>query len=148
MEMKPSFEIREMRPDDYRALVELWELSRLKYHPDGRDSQDRINKELGTPMAVFLVAEGGGRLVGSLLGTTDGRKGWVNRLAVHPKWQRGGVALALLREMERRFDERGILVFCALIQDDNAVSKAFFERAGYEEDPTVVYYSKRKGREV
>jgi ribosomal protein S18 acetylase RimI-like enzyme len=146
--MGPSVRIREMRPNDYQSLVELWGQAGLTYHPDGRDSEDRISKELGTPMALFLVAEADGRLVGSLLGTTDGRKGWVNRLAVHPEWQRKGVALALLEEMERRFDRRGILVLCALIQDDNAPSKAFFEEAGYVVDPTVVYYSKRKGPEV
>jgi ribosomal protein S18 acetylase RimI-like enzyme len=99
-------------------------------------------------MSLFLVAEADGRLVGSLLGTTDGRKGWVNRLAVNPEWQRKGVALALLMEMEKRFDQRGILVLCALIQGDNSSSIAFFRKAGYEEDPTVVYYSKRKGREA
>jgi ribosomal protein S18 acetylase RimI-like enzyme len=146
--MGPSFEIREMRPDDYQGLVELWGQARLKYHPSGRDSKERITKELESPMALFLVAEAEGRLVGSLLGTTDGRKGWINRLAVHPDWRRRGLAFALLREMERRFDQRGILVFCALIQDDNSSSSIFFRAAGYEEDPTVVYYSKRKGREV
>ncbi|MDD1746434.1 MAG: GNAT family N-acetyltransferase [Methanomassiliicoccales archaeon] len=146
--MALSFEIREMRPDDYRGLVELWEQAMLTYHPEGRDSKERITKELGTPMALFLVAEANGRLIGSLLGTTDGRKGWINRLAVHPEWQRKGVALALLKEMEKRFDQRGVLVLCALIHDDNPSSRAFFTNAGYEEDPTVVYYSKRKGHKV
>jgi N-acetylglutamate synthase len=146
--MGPSFEIREMRPDDYSNLVGLWEQAKLTHHPEGRDSKERITKELRTPMALFLVAEADGRLVGSLLGTTDGRKGWINRLAVHPEWRRRGVALALLKEMERRFDQRGVLVLCALIQDDNSSSRAFFTNAGYEEDTTVVYYSKRKGHEV
>ena len=140
--------IREMRPEDYGAVVELWTLSGLPHHPRGRDSSERILRELGTPMALFLVAETDGRLVGSLLGTTDGRKGWINRLAVLPEWQRKGVALALLKEMERRFDRRGILVFCALIQGDNKNSTFFFKKAGYEADPSVIYYSKRKGRDV
>jgi N-acetylglutamate synthase len=146
--MRPSFEIRDMRPDDYNGLVGLWEQAGLTYHPEGRDSKERITQELRTPMALFLVAEADGRLVGSLLGTTDGRKGWINRLAVHPEWQRRGVALALLKEMERSFDQRGVLVLCALIHNDNSSSRAFFTNAGYEEDPTVVYYSKRKGHEV
>lgn len=137
-----------MRAGDYDQLIGLWEGAGLKHHPQGRDSRDRILEELGTPMAIFLVAEADGGIVGSLLGTTDGRKGWMNRLAVRPDWQRRGVALALLKEMERRFDERGILVVCALIQGDNTPSRTFFIKAGYEEDLSVVYYSKRKGREV
>jgi len=148
MRGKPAFIVRPMRPEDYPALVRLWKDAGLTYHPKGRDSKARVIKELGTPMALFLVAESEGRLIGSLLGTTDGRKGWINRLAVHPEHQRKGVAMALLKEMERRFDERGILVLCALIQGDNASSQTFFARAGYAEDPTVVYYTKRKGRHV
>ncbi|MDD1748175.1 MAG: GNAT family N-acetyltransferase [Methanomassiliicoccales archaeon] len=148
MRGKPAFNVRSMTPEDYPALVRLWEDAGLTYHPKGRDSKARVIKELGTPMALFLVAESEGRLIGSLLGTTDGRKGWINRLAVHPEHQRKGVAMALLKEMERRFDERGILVLCALIQGDNASSQTFFAKAGYVEDPTVVYYTKRKGRHV
>jgi ribosomal protein S18 acetylase RimI-like enzyme len=148
MRGKPGFEIRDMRPDDYRDLVILWKEAGLTYHPRGRDSKKRIVKELSTPMAMFLVAHADGRIVGSLLGTTDGRKGWINRLAVAPGWQRKGVALALLREIEERFDERGILVYCGLIQGDNDPSIAFFRKAGYEEDPSVIYYSKRKGDTV
>lgn len=148
MRAKPSFEIREMRPDDYRDLVDLWKEAGLTYHPRGRDSKKRITKELGTPMAIFLVAQADGGMVGSLLGTTDGRKGWINRLAVLPGWQRKGVALALLREMEERFEERGILVICALVQGDNDPSIALFRKAGYVEDPSVVYYSKRKGNDA
>ena len=36
------------------------------------------------------VAEAGGELVGVVLGTHDGRKGWINRLAVAPAYQRRG----------------------------------------------------------
>ncbi len=148
MRRHPDFEIRGMRASDYPELVGLWKEAGLKYHPRGRDSKKRILREMEGPMATFLVAEAGCGLVGSLLGTTDGRKGWINRLAVHPEWQRRGLALALLEEMERRFDERGILVFCALIQGDNDPSIALFRSAGYKEDRSVVYYSKRRGRYV
>jgi ribosomal protein S18 acetylase RimI-like enzyme len=72
----------------------------------------------------------------------------MNRLAVHPDWQRKGVASSLLEEMERRFDERGILVVCALVQEANARSRALFTGAGYQEDRGVIYCSKRKRPEV
>jgi ribosomal protein S18 acetylase RimI-like enzyme len=143
-----GFAIRGMREEDYDALVDLWGSAGLPYHPQGRDGRARLTRELGTSMAVFLVAEADGRLIGSLLGTTDGRKGWMNRLAVRPGWRRRGVATALLQEMERIFEERGILVICALIQDDNPISQRLFRKAGYEEDRGVVYFSKRRSRDV
>lgn len=140
--------VRELRIEDYDALIRLWEAAGLRHRPDGRDGRGRIGKELGSPMAVFLVAELEGRLIGSLLGTTDGRKGWINRLAVHPDFQRRGVARALLREAEERFERRGLLVFACLIEGENAASQEFFDRMGYDADRTVVYFSKRKGKAV
>jgi ribosomal protein S18 acetylase RimI-like enzyme len=140
--------IRELRIEDYDALVMLWKELGLPYRPDGRDSRTRIGKEIGSPMAIFLVAEVDGKIIGSLLGTTDGRKGWINRLAVHPDLQRRGVGRALVQEIERRFEDRGLLVFACLIEGGNNDSQIFFDELGYDVDPEVRYYSKRKGKGV
>jgi len=68
--------IREFCIEDYHALMAIWDESRLPYKPQGRDRRDRIEDEIKRPNAIFLVAEADGRLVGSVLATHDGRKGW------------------------------------------------------------------------
>ena len=87
--------IRELCPDDIPAVISLWEAADLPFRPDGRDRAERIVREIAGPSSVFLVAEDDGGLVGVVFGTHDGRKGWINRLAVAPGEQRRGIASAL-----------------------------------------------------
>jgi len=81
----PPFLIRELSIGDYDALVALWDESGLPYKPAGRDARGHIARELEGPSSIFLVAEVDGKLAGAVLGTHDGRKGWINRLSVAPK---------------------------------------------------------------
>jgi ribosomal protein S18 acetylase RimI-like enzyme len=82
--------------------------------------------------------------VGVVLGTHDGRRAWVNRLAVTPAYQRQGVARRLVREVEARADALGIDIVAALIESDNENSLAFFREIEYLHSEEVEYVSKRR----
>ena len=100
-------------------------------------------KQLQHSFSTYLVAEQQGRLVGVVLGTHDGRKGWINHLAVHPDYRRQGLAQRLLAACEQALHAQGIEIIAALVERDNASSAAFFERAGYAADVPIFYYRKR-----
>lgn len=136
--------IRSLRDDDYDQLIALWEAAGLPYRPHGRDDRARIAREMAGDCSVFLVAEEGRELIGCVLGTHDGRKGWINRLAVLPARRRNGVARRLVAEVERRLLDRGIEIMTCLVENWNADSMAFFERIGYVAHPEITYYSKRR----
>ena len=89
------------------------------------------------------MAEFQGDVVGMLFGTTDGRKGWINRLAVRPDLRRKDVAKMMIETMEARFETLGLEVFACLIEDHSDSSKRLFEEIGYKDDPAVHYFSKR-----
>lgn len=131
-------------PEDHAALLDIWREAGLPHDPEGRDSAGDIARQVAGEGAVYLVAEADGGLVGVLLASHDGRKGWLNRAAVRPEWQRRGVISALVGEAERRFQQRGIRVFACLVEDGNEASKAGCRRLGYE--PTgVTYFRKKSG---
>lgn len=146
--MQNDITIRELRPEDYDALVALWEAAGLPYKPKGRDSRAAITRQLERPTAIYLVAELDGAMVGSVLGTHDGRKGFINRLAVHPAHRGRGIARRLVAEVERRLENLGIEIVEALIENWNEVSMKVFERLGYVKHPDIFYYSKRKHPDV
>ncbi len=140
--------IRELQVEDYDALIALWNAAGLSHRPHGRDHRDHIAREIAGPCSIFLVATDNGRIVGSVLGTHDGRKGWINRLAVHPDYQRRGIAALLVGEVEQRLAAMGIDIVAALIEDWNTVSCAVFDKIGYYRHDDIHYYSKRKTAEV
>lgn len=140
--------IRELTIDDYDRLCALWEEAGLPFRPNGRDQRDRIVREIEGPCSVFLIAEDEGNLVGAILGTHDGRKGWINRLAISPRHRRQGIASALVAAVEERLSACGIEIFAGQIEDWNEASMVFFERLGYTRHDDIIYYTKRKNPEV
>jgi ribosomal protein S18 acetylase RimI-like enzyme len=144
----PEISVREFRIDDYDTLVALWNEAELPHRPKGRDRLDKIERELERGNAVYLVAELDGRLIGSVLGTHDCRKGWINRLAVAPEFQHQGVARKLVTEVEKRFYELGIEMVACLVYDSNARSMELFEKLGYKRESNIVYFTKRGNLDV
>jgi N-acetylglutamate synthase len=139
-----SVRLRDFRLEDYERVLELWEEAGLPFRPLGRDAKEKVAREIERDAAVFVVAEAEGRLVGVVFGTHDGRKGWINRLAVAPAFQRGGVAAMLVAEVEARLSDMGIDVFGALVEGENTRSMRFFEGLGYFSHDEVRYFHKTK----
>jgi len=140
--------IRTFCIEDYDKLIALWQDAGLPYKPKGRDRRECIERELKTSAAIFLVAEREGELIGSIFGTHDGRKGWINRLAVAPVQRTQGLGARLVREVEERLHDLGIEIIACLIEDWNTVSMKAFQRMGYKRHGDIVYLSKRKNSDV
>ena len=139
--------IRDLRLEDYEAVTRLWTEAGLPFRPHGRESVAKMALELTRGTAVFLVAEDRGALVGVALGTHDGRKGWINRLAVASDYRRRGIGARLVSEVEVRLAEMGIDIIAALIETHNEDSLTFFRSIGYLHDPEIEYVSKRASPE-
>jgi N-acetylglutamate synthase len=139
--------IRELRrvgwPHEYEAVTRLWTEAGLSYRPNGRDRPEKVLVELERGTAIFMLAEVDDRLAGVVVATNDGRKGWINRLAVAPAYRRRGIAAVLVREAEARLAEAGLEITAALIETPNQASLAFFQAIGYVHDPLIEYVSRR-----
>jgi ribosomal protein S18 acetylase RimI-like enzyme len=132
--------------DDYDALLGLWQASGLhSLRPDGRDSRAAICRQLATGVVTILGLTVGDHLAGAVVITHDSRKGWINRLVIHPNYRRRGYARRLIAAAEGVLGDEGIRVIAVLIESDNDASVALFHSAGYVEgDPGIHYLSKRE----
>ena len=140
--MTIALHIRRLRLADYDAMIRLFRVCGLNPRTRGRESRTAIAAQHRTARNRYLGAFEGTRLVGTVLGTHDGRKGWINRLAVHPDYRRRQLASRLVRLCERGLREQGIQIFAALIDPDNSASEAVFRGLGYEIQPML--YARRK----
>jgi ribosomal protein S18 acetylase RimI-like enzyme len=143
-----GFDIRKFMIDDYDALIKLWKSAGLPFKPSGRDRKDSIVRELKHGNALFLVAVKDGAIIGSAFGTHDGRKGWINRVAVAPPYRRQGIAARLVNEIEEHLGDIGIGIIACLIENWNRESMVFFEKAGYKRHDDIVYFTKRRDSEI
>ena len=147
MSTKPPSRI--LAATDFERLVTLWQAAGLHYKPHGRDTRQAFEQQLqgGTQVAIGVEGEDGA-LIGAVLATHDGRKGWINRLAVHPDHRRQGLATQLVTAAEEVLRGKGLQIFAALIEPDNEASLAMFVEAGYVEWPGLHYVSKRDNEDV
>ncbi len=137
--------IRRLQSSDYDGLIALFEACGLDPRTRGRDSRTSILRQLRVNDGTYLVALDGPRLVGAVLGTHDTRKGWINRLAVHPDYRRRGIAKRLVRACESALRAKGLEMFAALIEPGNDASEAVFRSLGYEVLP--IRYARKKRNE-
>lgn len=137
-------EIRSLADESPEALLALWQRAGLHCRPVGRDHPDRLAAEFARNRDLALGAYREGALVGAVMGTDDGRKGWINRLVVDPVHQRQGVAGRLLAAVEAALEDRGRTVIAALIEDWNEPSLALFDASQYVLHADIHYLSKRR----
>ncbi len=79
-----ALRIRPLLLHDYDQIISPFRTCGLDPKIRGRDSRPAIARQLRSNRGLYLGAFDGDRLVGTVLGTHDSRKGWINRLAVHP----------------------------------------------------------------
>ena len=139
-----SMTIRPATPADYDAIVKVWRAAGLSYRPQGRESREAFTEQLTRIHDLCLVALDGPRVVGVVLGSHDHRKGWINRLAVLPEYQRRGLAVRLARACEDALYARGIDITAVLIEPGNDASAALFEKLGYRRFPADYYRKLRR----
>ena len=129
-------------PDDYDEVLALWTRAGLPARPEGRDAPEAFRRQHEAGLQRAIGIRDGATLVAVAILTHDGRKGWINRLAVDPDHRRRGYASVLVTEAEDWFrNEIGLEVFSALIHSHNDPSRALFAGLGYEA-VDVVYVRK------
>lgn len=140
--------IRQYKTGDYKLLTDIWTKAGLPFKPAGRDSEASIEKEVKLNCNVFLFANIGDKVVGSVLVTHDGRKGWINRLAVLPEYRGKGIARILVKEGEGWLDRQGIGIYACQIEGYNNDSVDAFKKMGYIPFEGITYMTKRKFPEI
>jgi N-acetylglutamate synthase len=138
-----KFTLHDLGTDDYDEILTLWELAGLPVRPEGRDAPERFARQMADDRQRVVGLREGAKLIAVVVLTHDGRKGWINRLAVDPAYRRRGLAGCLVAEAERWFvEEQGLEIWAALIEGENRDSQALFGALDYKRHD-VVYVSKR-----
>lgn len=125
------------------SLFEIWTEASLPFKQEGRDTKDNIRKQLLIETNRFFVAEVNSKLVGALIASHNGRKGWINRLAVLPEFRGKGIAALLIEKAEEFFLSNNIKIFACLIEDWNVTSVKYFQSKNYIKHEDIIYFTKK-----
>lgn len=129
-------EIRVFRQEDFEEVITLWE--RCDLLRPWNDPEMDIERKLQHDADLFLVAEVGGEVVGSLMGGYDGHRGCAYYLGVHPEFRGRGIANALLSRLEKKLIARGCPKIQIMVREENDLVIGMYERLEYEQQDVVM----------
>jgi len=129
MELK-SVHIRSYADQDESGVARLWRRVFPEAPAWNRPEED-IRRKLDVQRDLFLVAEDGGRIIGTVMAGYDGHRGWVYYLAVAPDRRRQGLGSALMGEVERRLAQRGCPKLNLQVRASNQEVVSFYRQLGY-----------------
>jgi GNAT superfamily N-acetyltransferase len=138
-----AFEIRKADTEDSRAILAClavtFERYRSQYTPEGFSDTvldaETIQRRM-REMCV-LVAESGGKIIGTIGYGVSGAEGHLRGMAVLPDWQGAGVASALLRAAEDGLLRAGCT--CVTLDTTEPLKRAtrFYEKQGFSKSGRV-----------
>lgn len=106
------------------------------------DTSAELEKKIARDPDLFLVAEADGRIIGSVIGGFDGRRGLIYHLAVAASFRGQGIGSLLMDEVEARLRAKGCLKCYLLVTVDNSEAEAYYQRRGWQPMDTVLLYGK------
>lgn len=122
--------LRRISPDDYAAVLALWNSSPGVRANESREEFERIlnrNPDLG------CVAVDDNQIVGAVLCCHDGRRGYLYHLAVAESHRRRGIAKAMVERCLAGLAKEGIARCSIFLVADNDEGAKFWERSGWRE---------------
>lgn len=141
--MKPRVRIRAFAPRDYDDVIALWRECGLT--PKRSDALPEIEKLLTLPSNSFLVGEvanddSPARVVATVIGAWDGRRGWVYRLVVKASARRSGIGTQMMRTIEEALRRKGATKINLLVEPGNEAAAAFYRALGYSSEPFQFFF--------
>jgi ribosomal protein S18 acetylase RimI-like enzyme len=130
--------IRAARPRDAEAILAFWR--EAAEAPSATDDVEGIETLLARDPSALIVAEEGGRIVGTVVAAWDGWRGRIYRLAVDPAARGRGLGRALVSIAERRLRDLGARRIDALVMTDHDGAVGFWRAIGWEHDDRVQRY--------
>ena len=129
-------------PEDYPAVRLLWENAGSGIQLRQSDDVDEIQKKLQRDPDLFLVAENHDKIVGTVMGGFDGRRGMVYHLAVAGSYREQGIGSMLMDELEQRLRTKGCIRCYLLVTTDNDSAMRFYEKHGWTHMDNTYTYGK------
>ena len=131
---------RAMTIDDYDAVVALWRSCEGLSIRDA-DSRAGVERYLSRNPGLSFVAERGARIVGSIMAGYDGKRGYIQHLAVDASARRQGVASRLVALSVDALKAEGIEKSHVHVLKDNESGRAYWSGLGWKQRSEVVMYS-------
>ena len=131
---------REMRLSDYEDVISLWQESEGVKLRDA-DSKQGINKYLARNPGLSFVAVQEGVISGTIMSGHDGKRGYVQHLAVAPSLRMSGIATELLSRCIGALKSEGIIKSHIHVLSNNEQAQNYWSNRGWSKRTDIEVFS-------
>lgn len=131
---------RPMTIEDYEAVIRLW-LQTEGMSVRDADSRENIALYLDRNPDLSFVAISEGHIIGAVLVGTDGRRGYLQHLAVLPQFRGQRIGYQLISQSISALANIGIPKTHLFVYDDNLNAQKFYEKLGWFPRDNIRMYS-------
>jgi ribosomal protein S18 acetylase RimI-like enzyme len=126
-------------PQDYSAVYQVWRDTGHGIHISPSDTQSEIEKLVQKSPGLFFVAEYDSRIIGTVIGGFDGRRGLIYHLAVLPEFQKRHIGSRLLENVENKLRNEGCTKVYLFILPENPDLFDYYEKQGYQKMDAIPF---------
>jgi N-acetylglutamate synthase len=123
-------EVLPFQPQDYEQVMALWQATEgitLRQ----ADSREAVLAYVARNPGLSFVARDGDVLAGAVLAGTDGRRGYLQHLAVASPYRGRGVGRMLAERVIEALGVAGIAKCHLMVREDNERAKKFWQHLGW-----------------
>lgn len=127
--------IRSFQVSDEHDVIDLWHRCNLVVPQN--DPKKDIAMKLQVQPELFFVGVISKRIVSTVMSGYDGHRGWIYYLGVDPDFQKRGIALRMVEEVESKLRKLGCLKINLQIRTTNKSVIAFYKHIGFGDDDVI-----------
>lgn len=130
--------IRTITIKDHKQLIPFWEEN---YFVNELDDYEHFKLFLEKNLSLSFLAEDDEEIVGSVFGSFDGRRGYIQKLVIRKDYRKKGVGKQLLEKVISKLRSTGAL-YIPISSDEGLIS--FYEKCGFKKTkqiPMSISYS-------
>lgn len=135
-------EIRLLTLEDYEAVIGFWKRMPGVGLREADDSFEGFQRFLLRNPSSCFAAVKAGRIIGTILAGTDGRRGYIYHLAVEPSERRQGIGKSLAEAAMAALSAAGVTKTGLVVFADNDAGNSFWEKMGFTSRPDLIYRNK------
>lgn len=117
---------REITIADYKNLIPFWEAN---YFVNEMDSKDRLKLFLEKNTNLSILAEENGVILGTALGSFDGRRGYIQKVVVDKEYRKKGVGQQLVEKVIAKLRALGATYVPISVEEELI---HFYENCGFK----------------
>ncbi len=124
-------QLRDIDLADYPKLISFW---KEHYFVSEMDNEERFKLFLEKNPHLSVLMEDDNEIIGTALGSFDGRRGYIQKVVTNTKLRGKGIGKQLVDEVIKRLHTLGTLYIPIAVEEKNII---FYERCGFKKTDQI-----------